>query len=88
MNEPIENTEAAGRYLETLINFEQTPELMRARLSTSPIRALLDRLGKPDQGLAVIHVAGSKGKGGRKGGGRRRGGYWVVFTCFKQLSSD
>lgn len=63
MNEPIENTEAAGRYLETLINFEQTPELMRARLSTSPIRALLNRLGKPDQGLAVIHVAGSKGKG-------------------------
>lgn len=63
MNEPIENSEAAGRYLETLINFEQRPELMRARMSLAPIRALLDRLGKPDQGLAVIHVAGSKGKG-------------------------
>ncbi|MCH7599102.1 MAG: bifunctional folylpolyglutamate synthase/dihydrofolate synthase [Myxococcales bacterium] len=63
MTFPIETSEAAGRYLETLINFERRPELMNERLSTSPIRALLDRLGKPEQGLAVIHVAGSKGKG-------------------------
>lgn len=59
----IENCEAAGRYLETLINLERHPELMGARMSLRPIRALLDRLGKPEQGLAVIHVGGSKGKG-------------------------
>jgi dihydrofolate synthase/folylpolyglutamate synthase len=63
MSFPIENSEAAGRYLETLINLERRPELVNVRMSTSPIRALLDRLGKPEQGLAVIHVAGSKGKG-------------------------
>lgn len=63
MTSPIENSEAAGRYLETLINLERRPELSNVRVSTSPVRALLDRLGKPEQGLAVIHVAGSKGKG-------------------------
>ncbi|MBW2295159.1 MAG: hypothetical protein JRG94_23055 [Deltaproteobacteria bacterium] len=63
MNEPIENCEAAGRYLETLINLEKQPELTAARMSLQPIRALLDRLGKPEQGIEVIHVAGSKGKG-------------------------
>jgi dihydrofolate synthase/folylpolyglutamate synthase len=35
----------------------------RERLSLAPIRALLDRLGAPERGLSVIHVAGSKGKG-------------------------
>jgi dihydrofolate synthase/folylpolyglutamate synthase len=63
LSEPIHDSAAAGRYLETLINFEQRPELMRERLSLAPIRALLDRLGNPEHGLSVIHVAGSKGKG-------------------------
>jgi dihydrofolate synthase/folylpolyglutamate synthase len=63
MTFPIENSEAAGRYLETLINLERRPQPANLRVSTGPVRALLDRLGKPEQGLAVIHVAGSKGKG-------------------------
>ena len=29
----------------------------------APIRALLERLGSPERGLRVLHVAGSKGKG-------------------------
>lgn len=60
---PIEGPEAAGRYLEALINLEKRPELARTRMSLSPIRTLLDRLGKPEQGMSILHVAGSKGKG-------------------------
>ncbi len=63
MSDPIDTSEAAGRYLQTLINLERRPELTGARMSLAPIRALLDRLGKPEQGLSVLHVAGSKGKG-------------------------
>jgi len=33
------------------------------RLGLEPIRRLLERLGDPQRGLRVIHVAGSKGKG-------------------------
>jgi len=33
------------------------------RLGLEPIRRLLERLGDPQHGLRVIHVAGSKGKG-------------------------
>jgi dihydrofolate synthase/folylpolyglutamate synthase len=61
--EPIHDSKAAGLYLETLINLERRPDLSNKRMNLGPIRALLDRLGKPDQGLRVVHVAGSKGKG-------------------------
>jgi len=33
------------------------------RLGLEPIRRLLERLGDPQRGLRVIHIAGSKGKG-------------------------
>ncbi|MFQ5417658.1 MAG: bifunctional folylpolyglutamate synthase/dihydrofolate synthase, partial [Myxococcota bacterium] len=33
------------------------------RLGVEPVRRLLERLGAPQDGLRVIHVAGSKGKG-------------------------
>jgi len=54
---------AAARYLEGLIDFEKKRTGMRQRISLAPIRALLDRLGAPERGMSVIHVAGSKGKG-------------------------
>jgi dihydrofolate synthase / folylpolyglutamate synthase len=54
---------AAEAWLEGLINLERERAPHRARLSLAPIRALLDRLGSPERGLSVLHVAGSKGKG-------------------------
>ena len=33
------------------------------RLGLAPIRRLLERVGEPQRGLRVIHIAGSKGKG-------------------------
>ncbi len=54
---------AAEAWLEGLINLEKERAPHRARLSLAPIRALLDRLGAPERGLSVLHVAGSKGKG-------------------------
>ncbi|HEB90771.1 MAG TPA: bifunctional folylpolyglutamate synthase/dihydrofolate synthase [Deltaproteobacteria bacterium] len=53
----------AAAYLEGLINHERRPGFSYARLDLEPIRALLDRLGNPQDRLSVIHVAGSKGKG-------------------------
>lgn len=60
---PIATLEEAGAWLEGLIDLERTPRLRRSRLSLAPIRALLARLGNPERGLRVLHVAGSKGKG-------------------------
>jgi dihydrofolate synthase/folylpolyglutamate synthase len=54
---------AASDYLEGLIDLEKERTPSRERLSLAPIRALLDRLGAPERGLSVLHVAGSKGKG-------------------------
>jgi dihydrofolate synthase/folylpolyglutamate synthase len=53
----------AEAWLESLINLERERAPRRERLSLAPIRALLDRLGAPERGLPVLHVAGSKGKG-------------------------
>ena len=53
----------AASYLEGLINLERLPMHSAARLSLRPIQALMDRLGNPQQGLSILHVAGSKGKG-------------------------
>jgi len=55
--------EHAEAWLSELVNVERQPDLRRARLSLSPMRALLARLGEPQRGLRVLHVAGSKGKG-------------------------
>ena len=32
-------------------------------MDLEPIRGLLERLGHPESGLSIVHVAGSKGKG-------------------------
>lgn len=55
--------EEAERWLASLINVEQLPDLRRARLTLAPVRRLLDEIGAPERGLRVFHVAGSKGKG-------------------------
>ena len=59
----IRTLSEAARYLETLINLEQRPELSSLRMGLDPIRDLLARVGNPQTGLSVIHIAGSKGKG-------------------------
>jgi dihydrofolate synthase/folylpolyglutamate synthase len=59
----MEKLADATEYLEGLINRERRPGFSYARMDLRPIRALLDRLGRPEESLSVIHVAGSKGKG-------------------------
>lgn len=53
----------AERWLEGLINVERLPDFGKARLGLDAIEALLSRVGDPQRGLRVFHVAGSKGKG-------------------------
>ena len=60
---PIRGLAEAGAYLEGLINLERLSDFPQERLNLGPIRQLLERLGHPDRGLCVLHVAGSKGKG-------------------------
>ncbi len=59
----LETLADAARYLDGLINRERLPGYAYQRLDLRPIHALLDGLGRPEQALSVIHVAGSKGKG-------------------------
>ena len=58
----IRGLEEAERYLLGLIDLERAGHGAMP-LALSPIRGLLARLGNPESGRAVIHVAGSKGKG-------------------------
>jgi dihydrofolate synthase/folylpolyglutamate synthase len=60
---PRGRLEQAEAYLQGLINLERAPSYAGARLSLAPIEALLARLGNPERGLCVLHIAGSKGKG-------------------------
>ncbi len=60
---PIETLADAAAWLEGLINVERLPDLPVRRLGLEPIRRLLARLGNPQDGLSVVHIAGSKGKG-------------------------
>jgi dihydrofolate synthase/folylpolyglutamate synthase len=60
---PIEDTSSAAAWLEGLLDVEKRPDVPYARLSLEPVTRLLARLGDPQRGLSVIHVAGSKGKG-------------------------
>jgi dihydrofolate synthase/folylpolyglutamate synthase len=53
----------AEQWLEGLINVERLPDFGKARLGLEAIEALLSRVGNPQHGLRVLHVAGSKGKG-------------------------
>ncbi|HEU4430200.1 MAG TPA: cyanophycin synthetase [Myxococcota bacterium] len=60
---PRTRLDAAEAYLEGLINLERSASYAGARLSLAPIRALLERIGNPERGLRLLHIAGSKGKG-------------------------
>jgi dihydrofolate synthase/folylpolyglutamate synthase len=60
---PIETLADAAAWLEGLINVERLPDLPYRRLGLEPIRGLLARLGNPQDGLSIVHIAGSKGKG-------------------------
>jgi dihydrofolate synthase/folylpolyglutamate synthase len=59
----IETLEQAGAYLEGLINVEKERSVSYERFDLAAIEALLGRLGSPQSGLSVVHIAGSKGKG-------------------------
>jgi len=59
----LETLADAAAYLDGLINRERLPGYAYQRLDLRPIHALLDGLGRPEQALSVLHVAGSKGKG-------------------------
>jgi dihydrofolate synthase/folylpolyglutamate synthase len=57
--------DAAINFLMGRINYEKVPILPYAErhLKLDRMRQLLTRLGNPDAGLPIIHVAGTKGKG-------------------------
>ncbi len=59
----IENLADASAYLDGLINRERQADYAYTRLDLQPIGALLEGLNRPQDGLSIIHVAGSKGKG-------------------------
>ncbi|HKE00859.1 MAG TPA: cyanophycin synthetase [Planctomycetota bacterium] len=54
--------EGALEFLRTRTNYEQV-DRAGASFGLEPMRALLERLGHPDERLRIVHVAGSKGKG-------------------------
>lgn len=55
----------AVSYLESLVDFERLGfrRHFADTVSLDSIRALLELLGSPQQGLACVHIAGTKGKG-------------------------
>ncbi len=63
MTREIHSLSDAAAWLEGLINVERRPDWPYARMGLGPIERLLERLGRPQDGLAILHVAGSKGKG-------------------------
>ena len=56
--------QAALAWLHARINYERTGVPYQSRqLKLDRMRQLLTRLGQPDVGMKIIHVAGTKGKG-------------------------
>lgn len=57
--------EAALRFLYGRIDYERTVSMPyhRSKLKLARMRELLRRLGDPQNGLPIVHVAGTKGKG-------------------------
>jgi dihydrofolate synthase/folylpolyglutamate synthase len=53
----------AEQWLAGLLDVEKSPEVPYARLGLQPMRALLARLGLPEDAPGSVHLAGSKGKG-------------------------
>lgn len=61
----ITTREQALEFLLGRINYERTPTIPygQRQLKLDRMRQLLNRLGNPDRGLPIVHVAGTKGKG-------------------------
>ena len=58
------NYNTAIAYINSFVNFEKISRYQyAASFRLERIRAILDELGNPQEGLSAIHVAGSKGKG-------------------------
>lgn len=57
--------EAALRYLAGRIDYERTQSMpcSEAAWKLDRMRALLERLGNPQDGFPILHIAGTKGKG-------------------------
>lgn len=56
---------SANRFLDSLTNFERArpSTIDQAELKLDRMRALLQKLGNPQESLRCVHIAGSKGKG-------------------------
>jgi dihydrofolate synthase / folylpolyglutamate synthase len=64
LSHPSTARDAAHDWLMGRINFERSAVVYQERqLKLDRMRQLLTRLGQPDAGLKIIHVAGTKGKG-------------------------
>ena len=80
--------EEARAFLAGLVNYEQQSP-SASDLALGPIRALLGELGDPHQQLAIVHVAGTNGKGSvaiildeiLKQAGYRTGRYTTPSLC-------
>lgn len=61
----ITSREQALAFLMGRINYERTPTVpySQRQLKLDRMRQLLNRLGNPDSGMPIVHVAGTKGKG-------------------------
>jgi dihydrofolate synthase/folylpolyglutamate synthase len=61
----LRNRDEAIAFLLGRINYERTPLVPygQRHLKLDRMRQLLTRLGNPDAGLPIVHVAGTKGKG-------------------------
>src|SRR3954453_17194765 len=57
--------QAALDWLMGRINFERTAFVpyQESHLNVDRMRQLLTRLGQPDAGMKIVHIAGTKGKG-------------------------
>lgn len=62
---PFVNHDAAIKFLNSTINIERVrPDKISSEVwKLDRMRALMDELGNPQDGLEIIHIAGSKGKG-------------------------
>ncbi|MEM8943801.1 MAG: folylpolyglutamate synthase/dihydrofolate synthase family protein [Planctomycetota bacterium] len=62
---PDSRRDAAIEYLLGRINYERVPLVPygQRQLKLDRMRQLLTRLGNPDAGLPIVHIAGTKGKG-------------------------
>jgi dihydrofolate synthase/folylpolyglutamate synthase len=62
---PLDRHAAALEFLLGRINYERVAVLPygERQLKLDRMRTLLNRLGNPDAGLPIVHVAGTKGKG-------------------------